>query len=243
MSLLVFGPPDGTTSALRLLRRLLSGIPLVNRFNVRRHAPRYSRADGIPDVVKLVSAMPFNVYGMNGNPLGLRLTSIGHGTRGGAVDHIDFRYNTWPLHLEGRAGDERIVSIRQGPVVEYMNLDVEVLGSIEGLVGGSADFHRDWNLNEIERAPRHEVKANIDGADVVVELKSWQEPEQVTLAHVLLQDHSIRVVSLSLFEEDLLECLRTLAVLQENASALALHQQDCEQASREFERLREHLWG
>ena len=108
---------------------------------------------------------------------------------------------------------------------------------IRGLVGGGADFHRDWNLNEIERAPRHEASADIAGARAVVELRSWQEPEQITLAHIQLHDHSIRATSLNLSEEELLRCMTALVVLQENQGALTRHQQDFDRVSQELQRL------
>ncbi len=61
VSLVEFGSPSRNTRALRFLRILL-GIPLVNRLRRRRHMPKYGRADGSPDVVKLVAAMPLPVY-------------------------------------------------------------------------------------------------------------------------------------------------------------------------------------
>ncbi|MDE2838921.1 MAG: hypothetical protein OXL97_15645 [Chloroflexota bacterium] len=241
---IVFGSPGRTVRVLRFLRRPFSRIPFVNRLRRRRHAPEYSRADGSPDVVKLVATMPFKVYGMNGNPLGLRLVSFGHGATGGVIDHIDFGYMSGPLHLTGGAPrEERLIGIWQGPVVSYRDIDVEALYAIRGIVDHGADFHRHWNLNEIERAPRREMNANIAGAHAVVELTSWQEPEQITLAHIQLHDHSIRATSLNLTDEELLRCLEKLVVLQENQGVLIQHQQDFDRASQELQRLWTHLEG
>ena len=80
---IVIGSPGRTVRVLRFLRRPFSRIPFVNRLRRRRHAPEYSRADGSPDVVKLVATMPFKVYGMNGNPLGLRLVGSAMAQREG----------------------------------------------------------------------------------------------------------------------------------------------------------------
>ena len=203
--------------------------------------PKYSQVDESPDVVKLVATMPFEVYGMNGNPMGLRLISFGHGERGEVIERIDFGYQAGRLHLTGSIPGERRISISQGPVVSYRDMYVEALNSISDVVGGGANFHRDWNINEIERAPRREVNMNIAGAHAVVELTSWQEPEQVILASLRMERHTIRATSLNLSEQELLECLRTLVVLQENPSALGQHQQDFGQASQELQRLWEHL--
>lgn len=243
VSQIVFGSPNRRVRGLWLLRRLFSRIPLVNRLRRRRHGPKYSRADGSVDVFTMVAAMPFEVYGMNGNPLGLRLTSIGHGGRGRMVDHIDFRYTAGPLHLRRRALGARVVNIWQGPEVDYRDGDEEAMWSIRGIVDDRADFHRHWNLNEIERAPRREVNASIGETDAVVELTSWLEPEQVTLARIQLHDHSIRATALNLSDEELLRCLETLVVLQENRGTLTQHQQDIDRASKELQRLWTHLEG
>ncbi|MDE2837233.1 MAG: hypothetical protein OXL97_06955 [Chloroflexota bacterium] len=128
-------------------------------------------------------------------------------------------------------------------MLDYLDMDVEALGSIRGIVDDRADFYRHWNFKKIERAPRHEMHADIAGAGAAVELTSWQEPEQVTLAHIRLHDHSIRATSLNLSEEELLECLRTLVVLQESQGTLTQHQQDFDRASQELQRLWTHLEG
>ncbi|MDE2836024.1 MAG: hypothetical protein OXL97_00740 [Chloroflexota bacterium] len=240
---IVFGSPGRTVRVLRLLQGLLSRIPLGNRLRRRRLAPEYSRADGSPDVVKLVATVPFKAYGMNGNPLGLRLISLGHSERGGVIDRIDFEYKNGPLHLTGSIPGERLIGIWQGPVVSYRGMSLEALDAIGGLIGSGADFHRHWNLNEIERAPSREVHTNIAGANAAVKLSSWQEPERVTLARIQLHDHSIRAASLNLSDEELLRCLETLVVLQENEGTLTQHQQDFDRASQELQRLWTHLEG
>ena len=74
-----------------------------------------------------------------------------------------------------------------------------------------------------------------------MELTSWQEPEQVTLAHIQLHGHSIRGTSLNLSDEEVLRCLETLVVLQENQGALAQHQQDFDRAKQELQCLRTDL--
>ena len=87
------------------------------------------------------------------------------------------------------------------------------------------------------------MNASIDDTDTVVELTSWREPEQVTLARSQLRDHSISAMSLNLSDVELLRCLETLVVLQENQGALTQHQQDFDRASQELQRLWTHLEG
>ena len=86
---------------------------------------------------------------------------------------------------------------------------------------------------------RHKAAVSVNGTDAMAELASWHEPQKVTLAHMNLGDHPMRVTSLNLSEEELLQCLRTLIVLQEDRTALTQHIQDYNRASQELRA----LWG
>ena len=116
-----------------------------------------------------------------------------------------------------------------------MHSDPEAdLSGIRGLVDSDREFYRDWNLTRLECSSKHEATVTINGTDATVELASWDEPQQVTLAYVNIGDHVMRVTSLNLSEEELLQSLRTLTVLQEDQSALTQHIQDFRGASQEL---------
>ena len=201
---------------------------------LKRRMSEYRGPDGNMDLAKLLAAIPFEAYGMKDHPLGLRLTSPGYGRTGEVIDRLHFQYVTGGLQSRNHVPGERIVDIEQGPRgARYRDPEAD-LSSIRGLVDSDRDFYRDWNLKRIECAPNHEATVRVNGTDAMAELASWHEPQQVTLAHVNIGDHLMRVTSLNLSEEELLQCLRTLIVLQENRTALTQHIQDYNRASQEL---------
>ncbi len=224
-----FGSRGRVERGLEALRRCLRSIPLVNSW------PDSDPDLGVADLVKLVEAAPFKVYGMNGNPLGFRLTGFGSGGKGQSMHHVSLRYSAGSIHLRSVPG-ERLIEIEQG-TADWDYDDPEALGSIRSLVDGGVHFHRDWNLRRIERTPRDAVTVGVDGTTVVAEFASWHEPEQVTVVRMNVGGHRIRVTSLNLPEKELIHCLRTLVVLQENQGTRTQHQQDFDRASQEFQRL------
>ena len=114
----------------------------------------------------------------------------------------------------------------------YMDPEADLF-SIRHLVESGRDFYRDWNLERIESSPKHEATVRIDGTDAMVELASWYKPQVVALAHTMIGDHPMRVTSLNLSEEELIRCLQTLIVLQEDQSALTQHIQDYQRSSQD----------
>ena len=201
---------------------------------LRRGMSEYRGPDGNMDLAKLLAAIPFKAYGMKGHPLGLRLTSPGYGRTGELIDRLHFQYVTGGLHSGKHAPGERIIDTEQGPRGERYRDPEADLSSIRELVDRDRDFYRDWNLKRIECSPKREATVSVDGTDATVELASWHEPQQVTLAHMNIGDHPMRVTSLNLSEEELLQCLRTLTVLQEDRSAFTQHIQDYNRASQEL---------
>ena len=218
----------------RSYRRPLGWASLGRIEEIRRRMSEYRGPDGHMDLAKLLAAIQFKAYGMKGHPLRLRLTSPGYGRAGEIIDHLNFHYAVERLHPGKRAPGERMISIEQGPGVRRSR-DLEAdLSSIRGLVASDGDFYRDWNLKKIECTPRYEATVRANGTDAVVELTSWHEPQQVTLAHMNIGDHPMRVTSLNLSQEELFQCLRTLVVLQEDQSALTQHLQSYKRASQEL---------
>ena len=229
VSIVEFGSQGRTTRVLGAVRRLLSGIPLMN------NRPEHGRDHGAANLARLAETAPFKVYGMQGNPLGSRLTGFGSGGKGQSIHHVELRYAIGRLRL-GHVQGERLLAVEQG-TADWRDEEPEALGSIRSLVGGGIDFHRDWNLRRIERTPRDEVTLRIDGVAVAVELTKWREPAQVILARMNVGGHFIRVTTLNVSEEELLHCLQTLVVLQEDLGALAQHLEDFDRSSRELQRL------
>ena len=201
---------------------------------LRRGMSEYRGPDGNMDLAKLLAAIPFEAYGMKDHPLGLRLTSPGYGRTGEVIDRLHFQYVTGGLQSGNRAPGERIIDIEQGPMGKRYRDPEADLSSIRGLVDSDRDFYRDWNLERLESSPNHAATVKVNGTDAMVELTSWHEPQQVTLAHINIGDHQMRVTSLNLSEEELLQSLGTLIVLQEDPSALTQHVQDYKRASQEL---------
>ncbi len=249
-SLMPYHPQSLIMRGLRSFRGLIRSISPVNRSHkrpvglsgiedIRCRVSEYRGPDGNMDLAKLLAAIPFEAYGMTDHPLGLRLTSPGYGKTGEVIDRLNFQYVTGGLHSGTRTPGERIIDIEQGPMGERYRDPEADLSSIRGLVDSDRDFYRDWNLKRIECSPKREATVRVNGTDAMVELASWHEPQQVTLAHMNIGDHPMRVTSLNLSEEELLQCLRTLTVLQEDRTALTQHIQDYNRASQELRA----LWG
>ena len=247
-SLMPYHPQSLIMRGLRSFRGLIRSISPVNRSHkrpvglsgiedIRCRVSEYRGPDGNMDLAKLLAAIPFEAYGMKDHPLGLRLTSPGYGRTGEVIDCLHFQYVTGGLQSRNRFPGERIIDIEQGPMGERYRDPEADLSSIRGLVDGDGDFYRDWNLKRIECSPKREATISVDGTDAMVELASWHELQQVTLAHMNVGDHPMRVTSLNLSEEELLQCLRTLTVLQEDRTALTQHIQDYNRASQELRAL------
>ena len=184
---------------------------------LRRGMSEYRGPDGNMDLARLLAAISFKAYGMKGHTLGLRLTSPGYGRTGEVIDRLHFQYITGGLQSGNRAPGERIIDIEQGPGSHRYGDPEADLFSIRGLVDSD-----------------REATVRVNGTDAMAELASWDEPQQVTLAHVNIGDHQMRVTSLNLSEEKLLQSLQTLTVLQEDQSALTQHIQDYKRASQEL---------
>ena len=245
VSLTPYHPQNLIMRGLRSFRGLIRSISPVNRShrrpvglsgieNIRCRVSEYRGPDGNMDLAKLLAAIPFEAYGMKDHPLGLRLTSPGYGRTGEVIDRLHFQYVTGGLQSGNRAPGERIIDIEQGPKSHRYGDPEADLFSIRDLVDSDGDFYRDWNLERLESSPNHEATVKVNGTDAMVELTSWHEPQQVTLAHVNIGDHQMRVTSLNLSEEELLQCLGTLTVIQGDQSALIQHIQDFKRASQEL---------
>ena len=208
------GPPGPIVRSLRAFQSVITSIFSLNpsigtgvgltglnrKEQSGRRAPILIRPDESIDLAQLVAAIPFKVYGMKGRPLGFHLTSFGHGTNGKVINHISFRY----------ASGRREVEIDQSRLVWRQRHPQSDLSCIWSLLGGGRDFHRDWNLKKIESTPSELETFRIGRKDGELVLTSWHEPEQIIVAHMTVGDHSMRVTSLNLPRQELLECLATL---------------------------------
>ena len=223
-----------------LIKRVLNSLGGITRStslagpSLRRRMAEFRGPDGTLDLTELVAAIPFKAYGMKGHPLGLRLASPGYGKTGEVIDRLHFQYVTGGLQSGNPAPGERIIDIEQGPMGHrYMDPEADLF-SIRGLVESDRDFYRDWNLERIQSSPKHEATVRVNGTDETVELASWYEPQLVALAHTRIGDHPMRVTSMNLSEKELLQCLATLIVLQDDQSALTQHIQDYQRSSQEL---------
>ena len=223
-----------------LIKRVLNSLGGITRStslaapSLRRRMAEFRGPDGTLDLTELVAAIPFKAYGMKGHPLGLGLASPGYGKTGEVIDRLHFQYVTGGLQSGNHSPGERIIDIEQGPGVQRYRDPEADLSSIRGLVASGRDFYRDWNLKRIESSPKHEAIVRVNGIDETVELTSWYEPQPVALAHTMIGDHPMRVTSLNLSEKELLQCLATLIVLQDDQSTLTQHIQDYQRASQEL---------
>ncbi|MCH7746176.1 MAG: hypothetical protein IIC84_08900 [Chloroflexi bacterium] len=201
----------------------------------RARAPSFS-AGGRLNLALLVAAVPFSVYGLKGQPLGLRLASPGWGSRNANISHVNLGY------VSGhRLRPQKVVDITQGS-----ERPMDELRTIEGLLHNygpeeqrkmysyRGDFHRDWNTERLSRSPHQQASIEVNGQAVEVDLVSWEEPQRVALARLTLGEGHLQAASLNLSHEQLLDTLGTLVILQEDGDTLAQHQQDYDEARREM---------
>ena len=213
----------------------------LSRRILRRRAP-FEGLDGCIDVVRLVNRARFPVYGLVGNPLGMRLHGVSWGgsRNGRAVHHVTLRYAA-----DAASGPERAIVLSQGPgamretTVERLSSELDAIMSLvpshstEALrreYRRSGNIHRDWNLARIRDTERRRLVVGIDGASMDVDLAYWWKPEQVALAHVTSEGRSIMAASVGMSHVELLGALKTMVVLQAHPDTLAAHRREYAQA-------------
>ncbi len=198
--------------------------------------PRPAREDalGLAILPGLLTDAPFMVYGLKGNPLGLRLRDLDWSGRG--PGRAILRYTS------GEPGyPQRALDLYQGADASQHSADERLLTelrSIISLVLGCAsteqmesylsrgNVHRYWNLDYVSRALRRNVPIQIDGKRAEVELAHWQEPQRIVLARLALDGLPAMAVSLGFTHVQLLGLLKSLVALRQDADALAQHEQD-----------------
>ena len=198
--------------------------------------PRPAREDalGLAVLPRLLADAPFAVYGLKGNPLGLRLRDLDWSGRG--PGRAILRYTS---------GEPGASSASAGPLsgadASQQSADERLLTELRSIIslvlsGASTEeresyerrrnVHRYWNLDYVSRAPRRNVTIQIDGKRAEVELAHWQEPQQVALARLALDGRPAMAVSLGISHVQLLGLLKSLVALRQDADALAQHEQD-----------------
>ncbi len=97
-----YHPPGLIMRNLRLCQGIIRGILSIEGSHrrdvglastgemeeIKRRASKHSEPDGSMDLARLMEAMPFQAYGMKGNPLGFRLTSFGYGRTGEELGNL-----------------------------------------------------------------------------------------------------------------------------------------------------------
>ena len=78
------------------------------------------------------------------------------------------------------------------------------------------------------------MTVQVGGRPVEVEVRQWEQPQRVILANLSLGEESLTADSLSLSLSDLLDSLKTLTVLQDDAESVRAHQQDIDETHREL---------
>ena len=225
------GPNSGGDgSPKRLLSRLSGSI-------VRRRPP-FEDAEGRIDIRRLLAGAAFPVYGLVGNPLGLRLHGVvwGGSRNGRAVHRVALHYAT-----DAASEPERAIVLSQGPGVMRESIEGRLSSELNAIMSvvpshstealreeyrRSGNIHRDWNLARIRDTERRRLAVGIDGASIDVELAYWWKPEQVALAHVASKGRSITAASVGMSHVELLGALKTMAPLQAHPDTLAAHQRE-----------------
>ena len=220
---------------MRLLSHLRRGRQHPRARAQMRRRDSFLGDDGRVDLSRLLAAVSFPVYGLNGRPLGLRLRSPGWGGKGSPV-------TIHRVRLGYVAGDprqpERAVALTQEPEVDSGEDELGVIVSLvhnyapkEHLEGYTlrGDIHRDWNLERLRLASRQQTTIQIGTMPVEIRMASWEEPHRVILARLTLGGVQLLAASLNISREELLPALSTLATLKEDHGALAEHQRDLEE--------------
>ena len=204
----------------------------VTRFGERR--PAREDALGFAVLPSLLAEAPFVVYGLKGNPLGLRLSDLDWNTRG--PGRAILRYTSGEPDYPQRALDLiQNADLSREPKEERLMAE---LRAIISLVLGCAsteqresykrrrNVHRYWNLDFVSHAHRRNVTIQIDGKTTEVELAHWQEPHQIAIAHLTLDGLPAMAVSVGVSQVQLLGLLKSLVALRQDAEALAEHDRD-----------------
>ena len=230
---------------LRLLHILRS--KWRSKWKPRPTVPRLQRpfvdTDGRLKLAELVEAAPFPVFGLKGEPLGLRLRSPGwgsHSTHG--IDEVTFGYVRGAV-FEPNAAMELVQGLRlKDPGDEHSLLSV-----VESLLRNYApqvqrtswfergNFHARWNQQRIAEASHDQAEIHVGGETVMVKLAYWEE-EAVIIAQCQPGVHPLLAGSLNLSRHELTQALETLVVLQDDQEALAEHQAGHDEARETLRR-------
>lgn len=200
----------------------------------RERRPAREDALGVAVSPRLLADAPFEVYGLKGNPMGLRLSDLDWS--GGNTDRAILRYTAGDPGAPQRALD---LTQSAGPAKEPPDERILTeLKAVISLVMGCAspeqreryrsrrNVHKDWNLDYLRRAQSRNVTIQIDGEPVSVELAQWQGPQQIVLARLNMDGRPVTAMSLGVSQVQLLGALKSLVALRRDADALSQHERD-----------------
>lgn len=198
--------------------------------------------DGRMNLARLVAAAPFPVYGLKGRPMGLRLRSPGWGSKGTptGINSTHLGYVAGHPNEPEKAVDIRqVFDVNEDAAAEDLSSVLQLVYNYSSKEHREAYFdqggmHRDWNLKRLQNTPRQQATIQAGGMNVDVQFTSWDKPQRVILARMTIEEHSLIVASLNASWPELQEALSTLVVLQEDQEALADHQQDRDEVSRQL---------
>lgn len=189
---------------------------------------------GIAVTPRLLIDAPFAVYGLKGNPLGLRLRDLDWSV--GNPGRVSLRYTAGEP-----SSPQHALDLHQGEGLTQESQEERLLTELRAVVSlvlacspleqresylDRRNVHRDWNLDYLRLAQRRSVTIQIDEQPTAVELARWQEPQQIVLAHLALDGRPAMAVSLGVSQVQLLGLLKGLVALRRDAEALAQHERD-----------------
>ena len=176
--------------------------------------------------------VPFPVYGLAGQPLGLvmRRVSWDAGRLRPSIEGIGLLYDTGP----GRSPRPRLLleqALGAGAVTRMRSPERELRAIVEVVREHGArgqreryadrgNVFRHWNLERLAAAPRRIVELSVAGAPARVEVAQWSDPQQVVLAHLSLNGVAIMAAAVDVPPGRLMAMLKGLAphVGRSNAS-------------------------
>ena len=201
-------------------------------FSERR--PAGEDASGFDVLPSLLINTTSDVYGLKGNPLGLRLSDLDLSMN--SPGQVNLRYTAG-----GSDGPQRALDLYQDTVSTQYSPQDRLLTELQAIISlvlicasteqkesyeSRGNVHRRWNLDYVSRATRRNATIQIDGKPTEVSLAHWEGSEETALARLALGGLPVMAVSLGITRVRLLGLLKGLVALRQDSDALAEHDRD-----------------